>query len=391
MALSDTKLRAIHNKPYDGKSEITDIDGLSVRVSPKGVITFQCRYRLNGKQNRIGIGRYPAISLRDARTRAAEIKIAVDGGIDPSNLKVESSKKVTVYDCIQYWEDTYVNKSLRQKTQELYRSTVIKNMKNAFSGRDVSEISSREWMLLFSKEEDINPRRARQLFTQLKSAINWCIRRQFIDDCNLMKISPRDVGEKARIGSRVLTYTELAAIWKAIERSRAATSNKLLHQMIMLWGCRISELRLSTISEFNLNEKVWSVPEQHSKTGKIIRRPIFPSIEPLLDKALITYGEILFPGQNINKPMTIAAANRYVKRLNGSMGIDDWRAHDFRRTIATRLSEEGVAPHVIEKMLGHEMAGIMAVYNKHDWISEQKDAYEIHADKLFWHIKNSAD
>lgn len=175
-------------------------------------------------------------------------------------------------------------------------------MKNAFSGRDVSEISSREWMLLFSKEEDINPRRARQLFTQLKSAINWCIRRQFIDDCNLMKISPRDVGEKAKIGSRVLTYTELAAIWKAIERSRAATSNKLLHQMIMLWGCRISELRLSTTSEFDLNEKVWSVPEQHSKTGKVIRRPIFPSIEPLLDKALITYGEILFPGQNINKP-----------------------------------------------------------------------------------------
>lgn len=63
MALSDTKLRAIHNKPYDGKSEITDIDGLSVRISPKGVITFQCRYRLNGKQNRIGIGRYPAMLL----------------------------------------------------------------------------------------------------------------------------------------------------------------------------------------------------------------------------------------------------------------------------------------------------------------------------------------
>ncbi len=40
MALSDTKLRAIHNKPYDGKSEITDIDGLSVRVSPKGLLPF---------------------------------------------------------------------------------------------------------------------------------------------------------------------------------------------------------------------------------------------------------------------------------------------------------------------------------------------------------------
>ncbi|PHM45969.1 integrase [Xenorhabdus mauleonii] len=71
MALSDTKLRSIHGKPYQGKSEITDIDGLSVRVSPKGVITFQCRYRLDGKQHRVSIGRYPAISLRDASAHSS--------------------------------------------------------------------------------------------------------------------------------------------------------------------------------------------------------------------------------------------------------------------------------------------------------------------------------
>jgi hypothetical protein len=53
----------------------------------------------------------------------------------------------------------------------------------------------------------------------------------------------------------------------------------------------------------------------------------------------------------------------------------------------TNLSGEGVMPHVTEKMLGHELGGVMAVYNKHDWLVEQKDAYELYADKVYWHIK----
>jgi hypothetical protein len=46
-----------------------------------------------------------------------------------------------------------------------------------------------------------------------------------------------------------------------------------------------------------------------------------------------------------------------------------------------------VAPHVIEKMLGHELGGVLSVYNKHDWIAEQKDAYDLYAEKIFWHIR----
>lgn len=52
----------------------------------------------------------------------------------------------------------------------------------------------------------------------------------------------------------------------------------------------------------------------------------------------------------------------------------------------TNLSGEGVAPHVTEKMLGHELTGVMAVYNKHDWLDEQKEAYELYAEKIMWHV-----
>jgi len=125
--------------------------------------------------------------------------------------------------------------------------------------------------------------------------------------------------------------------------------------------------------------------------GNTIRRLIFPQIEPLLEKALTTYKEYLFPGDDLNKPITIAAANRFISRVRDLIEIDNWRTHDFSRTIATRLLEEGVMPHVIEKMLGHELGRVMAVYNKHDWIEDQRKAYELHVERLFEHIKKLSD
>lgn len=202
-----------------------------------------------------------------------------------------------------------------------------------------------------------------------------------------MNILPRDFGTASRVGDRVLTYNELAGIWLKIERSRESSANKLLHQMLMLWGARNSELRLATKEHFDLDSMIWTTPPEISKMGNIIRRPIFEQIEPFVERAMTIYQNVLFLGDTLIIPITIAATNRYIGRLRNDMDIGYWRAHDFRRTLAMRLSEQEVMPHVTEKMLGHNLAGIMAVYNKHDWIDEQKKGYELHADKIFWHVK----
>ena len=389
MAISDTKLRSIHGKPYSGAPEITDSDGLGVRVTPRGVINFQYRYRWQGKQHRIGIGKYPAISLHDARNRVAELRLSLDKGIDPKAASAlsKATTKPTVADCLEYWKKTYVDVSLREKTQALYKTTVIKHMTDVFPGVPAEEIPIRSWIDLFTEEEKINQRRARELLVQLRSAINWCIRRQYIPECSIMKISPKDVGVKASVGETVLTYNQLAKVWLAIERSRGSTSNKLLHQMLMLYGARNSELRLALKGEFDREEGLWLVPAEKSKMRKIIRRPIFPAIEPLLDKAIMTYGDVLFPGPDLKVSMSISGANRFLGRIKESTAFGEFTAHDFRRTLATRLSEEGIAPHVIEKMLGHELGGVLAIYNKHDWIAEQRAAYQLYAEKILSHVK----
>lgn len=61
MALSDTKLRSLHGKPYSGPQEVSDADGLSAQFSPNGVIRFQCRCRWEVKAQRLSLGRYALI------------------------------------------------------------------------------------------------------------------------------------------------------------------------------------------------------------------------------------------------------------------------------------------------------------------------------------------
>ncbi|HHS9742135.1 site-specific integrase [Raoultella planticola] len=389
MAISDTKLRSIYGKPYSGPSEITDSDGLGIRITPKGVISFQFRFRWEGKQNRMGLGRYPALTLREARNIVADLRESADKGIDPRSLagNNKSKDKPTVKDCLDYWKENYVDVTLREKTVALYKSTVIKQMRDAFSGIPIEDIPVRMWVEKFTEEERINPRRARHLLIQLRSAIGWCMRRQFISTTELMLLQPKDIGVKPAVGETTLSYNQLAKIWMAIERSRGSTSNRLLHQLLMLYGARNSELRLAIKGEFDREEGLWIVPAEKSKTNKIIRRPIFSAADDLLKKAEMTYGNVLFPGEDLKTPMTISGANKFLRRIKDSLGFGEFSSHDFRRTLATRLSEEGVAPHVIEKMLGHELGGVLSVYNKHDWIAEQKDAYDLYAEKIFWHIR----
>lgn len=386
MALSDTKLRSINGKPYSGTAEVTDGDGLSARITPTGTITFQFRYRWNGKPVRLNVGRYPSTSLKDARVIVGEMRALYMKGVNPKNYFTRSDGELTLKECLDQWWDRYVS-DLKPNTQTLYRSVVYNTMYTQFEDAPVANIPVSAWVRFFDKQESLNKKKARVLLLQLRSVINWCISRQLIPSCELLKLSVKNIGKKPDIGSRVLTYSELAKVWLALENNKIVSSNKVLHQLLLLWGARLSELRLATAIEFNMDDLIWTAPGEHSKMGNVIRRPIFYQVKPYVERLLNNGNNILFPGQELDKAIDRSSANLYMKKLRDKIDIPEWRTHDFRRSLVTNLSGEGVMPHVTEKMLGHELGGVMAVYNKHDWLPEQKEAYELYADKIFWHIK----
>ena len=75
----------------------------------------------------------------------------------------------------------------------------------------------------------------------------------------------------------------------------------------------------------------------------------------------------------------ISGFGRVKERLDGVMGVSDWRFHDLRRTAASGMARIGVAPHVVEKVLNHvsgQISGVAAVYNRHGYDAEKREALE---------------
>lgn len=369
MALADSWLRGINGKPYEGQSEVTDGDGLSVRISPKGLITFQVRHMRDGKQVRTSLGRYPSMTLKEARIRAAEIKewlVSTSENDEPTPLVLFNE-----------WFEKYVMRECREGTQNNYRYT-FSAAKNRLPDRPVDKITQDMWLSYFDAISERAPGVARSVITGLKACFNWHIRRGRIKPPCMMSLRARDVGAPPKTGDRVLTIPEVAKIWKEIESSRASAANKIIHLLCLIYGCRLTEARTVRYCDLDWESMVWTVPAEISKTGRPIRRPITSIGEELFKRGIMTSNSkiYLFPGQIEDTPVELHSCNRLISRLRAKIGIPHWRIHDARRTLSTRLSEVGVMPHITEVMLGHTLIGVMAVYNKHDWLTDQAAGYE---------------
>jgi hypothetical protein len=252
MTILDRQLKLISKQEsHDGPSEINDGEGLIARISPSAKITFQYRCRFNGKSLRIKIGKYPATSLKEARRKHKIMMELRESGRNPEIANTGEQDFITLDDCINYWLKHYVP-TLKEGTQALYYSFAKNYFLGTFPDRNVETIPAREWMQWLDTISAEKPKTANSVFTQLRSCLNFCKSKFIIERTDVDRIKKQNVGEKPENGSRVPTWSELAQIWLAMERSRASTANKTLHQLTMLWGSRLSELRLARRSHFDM-------------------------------------------------------------------------------------------------------------------------------------------
>jgi len=379
MSITNTELRKI-KAPYTGKPELTDTNGLTVRITKKAVITFNFRFQWFGKPQRMSIGRYPEIKLSEAREQVIKLRRAVFDGDDPRYLGEVYTEQSLFDNIAQEYLSLRVDKDLSPKSQTLYHSTYNKYIK-PIGTINVETFSYQQWISYFDKiNKDTTPANAGSILKRFKTLIRWAKSRGRISKCALLDIPTSAVGCAQGQRERVLEWHECVHFWREVEMSRTTPATKTCIKLIMLTFARNSEIREAPLAEFDLDRGIWILPAHRSKSKKAVRRALSEQVIQLIRSLDVVYGKsrtFLIPGQNKNKPLTTHALNRFVRRLNDKMNVEHFTPHDFRRTGATRLSENGVMPHVIEKMLGHELGGILAVYNKHDWIDEQLVAYTL--------------
>lgn len=393
MSLSDTQLRAINGKVYTGPAELADRDGLGVRITPNGTITWQWRFRWQGKASRLTLGRYPDLKVAAARLLVPEVRNALASGTDPRLYWKHRNTQVgrpTLRELCEQFLSVRTS-GLKPGTVATYRSAFNTYLFDAFPGRPVEDVALGEWIEFFDGIAKQSRVTSGAMLKHVKAIMNWAVRRQLISNVDVLLLRVADVGSPSKVGDRVLTVVECGKIWRELDKSRATNSVLNAIKACMLSGARISELLNSRREEFDLESMVWTVPSRNSKTNLAIRRAITPALLEILQQQWSLYrSPWTFPAPNEHrKPLGIASVNKLTRELRERMDIPTWRLHDFRRTLSTRLSEAGVLPHVTEKMLGHVLGGVMAVYNKHDWLDDQAKAYMLWADKVLAEVRSA--
>jgi len=375
--LSDTSLRKMNGRESPGDSFYADGDGLSVKVSKAGVLTWYFTFRLGGRETasqRIKLGNYPALSIKVAREKRDQCRAWLAEGKNPKHqLSVttqETLKPVTVKEALEYWIREYA--AHKRANVEKHIVQLKKHIYPYIGDYPLSMCETRHWLECFARVRKEAPVAAGYLLQMCKQALKFCRVHRYAVSNVLDDLTIDDVGRKQNKRDREHSRQELADIWRECSGLKFKPYYASLLRLLVVFGCRTQELRLSRTAEWDLRDWIWTVPKEHSKGGEKIVRPIPDAIRPFIislknqnENSGLLLGEI-------KQPETVSQVGRTLyKRLGHS---EPWTLHDLRRTFATTLNNMGIAPHVVEQLLGHTLGGVMAVYNRSQYLPEKLDA-----------------
>lgn len=375
--------------------ERADRDALSVRVSAKGKIVFQYRYRYDGKPCRLDLGVYPNLSLKDARQKLMTAKALLDEGKNPkiefALEKAQHKAEHTFAELFDVWYDSVCAKSKKSAPQ--IKASVELHLTAKLGDLPLGRISIRQWLDVFEPIAERTPAIAERLLVNVKQLLKWAKKRRIINENCLSDIYAKsDLGVKKRRAKRVLADDEISLLFMALDNSRTAYKNRLFVELCLMWGCRNGELRTALKSDFDFDKKIWVLPWHKHKTGKVterdIVRPILPQMEALLIELMsLQDTPYLILNDKSNDPMSdkapLSIPYNLMQWIRKNTGIEmaHWSMHDLRRTARTNFSAI-TSRDVAELMIGHEIKGEQASYDYYDYLDEQTKAYKKWLDKL---------
>jgi integrase len=348
--------------------------GFGVKVTPHGRKVFVVLYRTGGAGSRLRkytIGPYGRVTLHQAQVAAQRVFTAKLEGRDPAGEKREAKRRI-VADRVDDLLEAYIAQHVSQRRSSGEISRLLRReIGKAWSSRSIHEITKRNVVeVIAAIEQRGAPIAANKTLKTLKTFLRWCVGRGVLDQ------SPGDgvpLPAKELSRDRVLGDDELARVIVAARRIGGPYGG--IVELLALTAQRREEVACITSDEFDIDQRIWTLPKSRTKNGK-------PHIVHLSNEAIVVLnrankiGALVFSLVGAKPFRDFSRAKRELDELSG---VKDWRLHDLRRTCVSGMSRLGIPPHVADKILNHQagtISGVAAVYQRHDFLAERKDALE---------------
>lgn len=338
-------------------------------------------------RTRLGFGTYPATPLKDARTKAEELRGMVEQGRDPRHIAAASAPK-TIAQLIQDRLDMEVNGKLRSAAEIAWRYA-------KYVAPIIGSVPVRDFRVDPHYNKVVNPivkagknRMAEMVHVDLTALFNFAVDQEVVEFSRMAGRKKRF--EKYVPCDRWLSEQEIVTLWGSLPTAlgRAPKVQRAIRLMLAT-GQRSGEVIGMSHSELNLDKALWTIPAARAKNGYEHVVPLSALAMKLVREAVREAGgEYLFPREKEDRPKDsreVANAVDYVRLLakDGAadkFGIPYWTPHDLRRTVGTHMSKLGVSDGDIGQVLNHRTTTkstvTQQVYNQNTYLKEKREALD---------------
>jgi integrase len=351
--------------------------GYRIRAGAQELRSWIVQYRHAGSTRRLLLGPSNLLTAEMARAKAKQILAKVALGEDPSAAKSDRRGKDRL--TLRSVTDQYLAAKAaetRTATQRQARRYLTGPYFRAIHGLPIDKVARRDIadrLVAISREHGgVTAARARAVISAL---FVWSMR-MGITDANPVVGSIKAKDSKSR--ERVLDNNELARIWNACGDDVYGRIIRLL----ILTGCRRAEIGDMAWSEIDLDQATFTIPAARSKNHREHTLPLMPMMLEIIGAVPhMATTDSLFS----LRAKGFGNWANHKRVLDVKSGVTDWTVHDIRRSVATRMADLGVQPHIIEQVLNHQSGhrrGVAGTYNRSSYDREVKAALATWADHI---------
>lgn len=384
---------------------LSDGAGLTLTLSSTGVAAWVLRFRHGGKQKELTLGRFPDLTLANARKLASAQRSLVQQGTDVAAQKQRQKIEATQARSVRHLVDDYVSKvmpSLRENTtkgQMAYLNRDVLPRFGAMAVKDVDFTAAHHWLTGIAQKRTY--RAAANARKVAVSVFEHAVRLRLSDVNPFQQVNMRTVAPKPQTKRRtVLTDAELGYYLLGLDAMSEVDAFAIRLQM--LTGCRVREVLGARWSEVDFAACVWRIPKARCKNGEHMKRDTHDIRLPRqamqwLRQARNEAGDsdMVFPplaqrnGSSMTTPAYQARLDRYVSRLNAKFAGEvpegvcrRITTHDFRAIARTNLSRLGASDVVAKRALNQKLDTLDEIYSDNYFEDERAVLLCKWADKM---------
>jgi integrase len=366
-----------------GKSEALFFDeglpGFGLRIRAGGKRTWIAQYRVGRKQRRVTLGTVETLEADEARKRARAALAKVHLGVDPAIEKTEARAQAAI--TLGSVAEDYLQRRASYRLKPKSLADVERYLRRHWAPlatlpiRKVTRADVAAQLARIAKEN--GPFAANRARAAISALFSWAIGEGLVDATPVLGTN-KPTEEVSR--DRVLSDDELRLIW----RHAGEGDYGAIVRLLMLTGQRREEVGGLLWAELDRDKQdsvLWRIGGERTKNGLAHEVPLSGAAVEILkaydqcgDRQLV-FGSRQGPFQGWSNAKSALDA-RMTKALEGR-AFAPWRLHDIRRTVATRLVDLGVQPHIVEAVLNHisgHKAGVAGVYNRAVYSAEKRAA-----------------